>query len=187
MHLQHAECRRFLEHAPPRGGVEFVGAVFERERIGAIGAAERAAVRQLGKQAKRARRALRSCVHQTSISLFSTNPFNIAETSVMMRSRGALNVFARSSTISFTVASPLQRFTISAAIASALNTRSGASSTQPPCASLCVRRTPRGSFGFASAEMVMLTPAAQKHPAEYVSARHRRDAARRASTTTRRT
>ena len=73
----------------------------------------------------------------------------------MMRSRGALKVFARSSTISFTVASPVQRFTISAAIGSALNTRSGASSTQPPCASLCVSRTPRGSFGFASGDTLI--------------------------------
>ena len=72
-----------------------------------------------------------------------------------MRSRGALKVFARSSTISFTVASPVQRLTISAAIASALNTRSGASSTQPPCASLCVSRTPRGSFGLASGDTLI--------------------------------
>src|SRR5579871_241208 len=51
------------------------------------------------------------------------------------------------------VASPVQRFTISAAMASALNTRSGASSTQPPCASLCTSRTPRGSRGRASSAM----------------------------------
>src|SRR2546423_12011612 len=100
MHLQHAECRRFLEHAPPRGGVEFVGAVFERERIGAIGAAERTAVRQLGKQAKRARCALRRCIHQSSINFLSASPPSIFDTSVMMRSRGALNVFVKSSTIS---------------------------------------------------------------------------------------
>src|SRR5262249_12812658 len=51
------------------------------------------------------------------------------------------------------VASPVQRLTTSAAIASALNTRSGASSTQPPCASLCTSRTPRGSRGRASGGM----------------------------------
>ena len=67
-----------------------------------------------------------------------------------MRSRGALKVFARSSTIAASVASPVQRLRISAAIASALKMRSGASSTQPPCASLCVSRTPRGSRGLAS-------------------------------------
>src|SRR6266446_8681695 len=39
---------------------------------------------------------------------------------------------------------------ISTAIASALNTRSGASRTQPPCASFCTRRTPCGRRGRAS-------------------------------------
>ena len=55
--------------------------------------------------------------------------------------------------ISPKVASPVQRLTISTAIASALNTRSGASSTQPPCASLWTSRTPRGRRGRASAAM----------------------------------
>ena len=45
---------------------------------------------------------------------------------------------------------PVQRLRISTAIASALKMRSGASSTQPPCASLFTSRTPRGSRGFAS-------------------------------------
>ena len=40
-----------------------IGAGFEREWVGAIGAAERAAVRQLGEQAERAWRALRRGVH----------------------------------------------------------------------------------------------------------------------------
>ncbi|MSO68514.1 MAG: hypothetical protein EXQ82_12155 [Pseudolabrys sp.] len=39
-------------------------------------------------------------------------------------------------------------------MASALKMRSGASRTHPPCASLCVRRTPRGSRGFASPAIV---------------------------------
>src|ERR1700737_563722 len=62
--------------------------------------------------------------------------------------------------ISRTLASPLQRLMISAAIASALNTRSGASSTQPPCASLCTSRTPRGRRGRAS----ILTASAMAGP-----------------------
>src|SRR4051812_43250072 len=160
MRLQHAEGGRLFKHARPGGGVEFAGAPFERKRIGAIRTAERAAVRQLGEQPERARCALRGGIHQTSINLFSTSPLIIVVTSVMIRSRGALKVFARSSTMSFTVASPLQRLMISCAGPSALNTRSGASSTQPPCASLCVRRTPRGSFGFASTAIVIVTPAA---------------------------
>ena len=60
----------------------------------------------------------------------------------MYRSRGAANVLAKSSTIASRVASPVHRFNISTAIASVLNTRSGASRTHPPCASLCDRRTP---------------------------------------------
>ena len=54
--------------------------------------------------------------------------------------------------MSATLASPVHRLRISAAIASALMTRSGASSTKPPCASLWTRRTPRGRRGRARAE-----------------------------------
>ena len=65
------------------------------------GTAERTAVRQLGEQAERARSALFGVA---SIKLRSAScrrsPLSIAITSVMMRSRGALKVFARSSTIS---------------------------------------------------------------------------------------
>src|SRR6516162_7401499 len=74
----------------------------------------------------------------------------MAVTSVRMRSRGALKAVARSSMIASNVASPVHLFRTSAETASALNTRSGASSTHPPCASLCTRRTPRGSRGRAS-------------------------------------
>jgi hypothetical protein len=49
----------------------------------------------------------------------------------------------------------VQRLMISAAIGSALKTRSGASSTQPPCASLWTSRTPRGSRGRASVAMMV--------------------------------
>src|SRR5436305_3906293 len=167
MHLQHAERGRLAEYPRPRGGIEFVGPAFERKRIGAVRTAERAAVRQLGEHAERSRCALRGGIHQTSINLFSTSPPIIVVTSVMIRSRGALKVLARSSTISATVASPVHRFTISAAIASALNRRSGASSTQPPCASLCVSRTPRGNFGFASPTMFIIAPSARSRRAGY--------------------
>src|SRR5580704_14808026 len=57
--------------------------------------------------------------------------------------------------IASNVASPVHLFRTSAETASALNTRSGASRTQPPCASLCTRRTPRGSRGRASAAMAV--------------------------------
>ena len=55
MHLQHAEARRFAEHPRPGRGVEFVGARVERERIGAIGTAERTTMRQLGQAGRGAR------------------------------------------------------------------------------------------------------------------------------------
>src|SRR6266404_3391251 len=55
---------------------------------------------------------------------------------------------------SLKVTSPVQRLMISAAIGSALKTRSGASSTQPPWASLWTSRTPRGRRGRASGVIV---------------------------------
>src|SRR6202044_507028 len=152
MHLQHAERRGFGEHAGPGRGIELVVARIEYERVGAIGAAERTAVRQLGKQTERGMQThgpIRR--HHSSKSFLSASPRNMAVTSARMRSRGALKVLARSSTIASSVASPVQRLTISTAMVSALNTRSGANSTQPPCASLCTSRTPRGSRGRASA------------------------------------
>src|SRR3974390_235775 len=108
--------------------------------------------------------------------------------SAWIRSRGApVKAFAKSSTIAAMLASPVQRFKISTATVSALNTRSGASSSQPPCASLCVSRTPRGSFGRAlSATSVILDPA-RTHPAAHARAIHKHNEARRALTTACRT
>jgi hypothetical protein len=59
MHLQYAETGCFTEHARPGDGVEFVRALDERERVRAIGTAERAAVSQLGQQAKGGRQRVR--------------------------------------------------------------------------------------------------------------------------------
>ena len=53
MHLQHAEGRRFAEHAGPGGAVELVGARVERERVRAIGTPQGTAMRKLGEQAER--------------------------------------------------------------------------------------------------------------------------------------
>src|SRR5215211_4662001 len=169
VHLQHTERGCFAKDARPGGEVELVLARIERERIGAIGTAERAAMGQLGQQTQRARERRiglrlrpRENVHQLcssdaiyyrSRSFLSARERNSTVTSARMRSRGAAKVAARSSTIAANVASPVQRLRISTAIASALKTRSGASRTHPPCASLCVSRTPRGSFGLASSDM----------------------------------
>jgi hypothetical protein len=53
VHLQHAERRRLVHHADPGRRVELALARVERERVGAIGASERTAMRQLGEQAER--------------------------------------------------------------------------------------------------------------------------------------
>src|SRR5262249_19378427 len=53
MHLEDAKACRLAEDASPSRGVEFVLSRIERERVRAIGAAERTAVGQLGEQAER--------------------------------------------------------------------------------------------------------------------------------------
>jgi hypothetical protein len=53
MYLQDAKARRLAENAHPRGAVELVLSRVERERVGAIGTAERTAMGQLGEQAER--------------------------------------------------------------------------------------------------------------------------------------
>ena len=53
MHLEDANACRVAEDASPSRGVEFVLSRIERERVRAIGAAERTAVGQLGEQAER--------------------------------------------------------------------------------------------------------------------------------------
>ena len=69
MHLQHAERRRFVEDARPGRGIEFVRARIERDRIGAIRAAERATVRQLGQEAERLVQRYRAGCHAAVIPL----------------------------------------------------------------------------------------------------------------------
>ena len=53
MHLQDAKLRRFAENAHPGRGIELVLSRIERERVGAIGAAERTAMGQLGEKPQR--------------------------------------------------------------------------------------------------------------------------------------
>ena len=53
MNLQHAERRRLADTRAQVAVSSSVGTRIERERIGAIRTAERAAVRQLGKEAER--------------------------------------------------------------------------------------------------------------------------------------
>ena len=53
MHLQDTKPRRLAEDAHPGGGVELILSGIEHERVGAIGTAERTAVRKLGEHAER--------------------------------------------------------------------------------------------------------------------------------------
>jgi hypothetical protein len=50
MYLQHAEYCGFPKNARPGRGVEFVVAPVERQRIRAVGTAERAAMRKFSKK-----------------------------------------------------------------------------------------------------------------------------------------
>ena len=56
MHLQDAKCGRFAEYPSPVFERKFAAAAFQLQRIGAIGAAQRATMGQFGKQAERRRR-----------------------------------------------------------------------------------------------------------------------------------
>jgi hypothetical protein len=53
MHLQHAEHDRLVEHPCPRARIKLLFARLERERIGAVGTTERAAMRELSEEAER--------------------------------------------------------------------------------------------------------------------------------------
>jgi hypothetical protein len=56
MNLQDAKSSRLAKDTRPGLGIEFVLRRIERQRIGAIRAPERAAMRQFGEQAKRCRK-----------------------------------------------------------------------------------------------------------------------------------
>ena len=148
MDLQHAQPRRLAEHARPGRGVEFAGAVVELQRIGAIRTAERTAMRQLGEQTERRGRwaaaPARLELQQFLVGQPADQFHHVGMDAVARRAGKGL---ARSSTIASTLTRPVQRLRMSTAMASALNTRSGASRTQPPCASLFTSRTPRGRRG----------------------------------------
>src|SRR5206468_1295001 len=92
MHLQHPQCGSLGEYAPPCRGVEFVGALFEFERIGTIRAAQGTDMRQFGEQAERrldGRRRARRVVHSATLPLAERSASS-ARTSASMRARSPL-------------------------------------------------------------------------------------------------
>ena len=173
MDLQHAERRGLAEHPRPGRGVEFVLARDRARadwsntdsRADSDASARPAGQAACGSIADCAVRSSLDIKRQPSLqcrieflprqrchnSAAFCRPARAAAPSRRLNALARrVEGLARSSTIAANVASPVQRLRISTAIASALNMRSGASSTQPPCASLWVSRTPRGSRGLAS-------------------------------------
>src|SRR5215472_10146330 len=84
MHLQHAQSRRLREDTFPSSGVELGAGARQFERVRAIGAAQRTAMRQLGQQRQR-----RFEPHHERSTFLSTRSCSILTTSLAMTSRGA--------------------------------------------------------------------------------------------------
>src|SRR4029077_10102894 len=93
MQLQNADGRGLREDLAPARGVELALTPIELERVRAIGAAQGAAMRELGEQPDGA--GGRGCVHR-STSLFVASSVKSVRTSVSTRERSAVNVLARS-------------------------------------------------------------------------------------------
>src|SRR5665213_2091451 len=129
MELEDTERRRLAEDAGPRRQVELFAFALEIHGIRAIGTAQRTTVREFSEKPHWGRQCGGHA--QSSSSRCATSPLSKAATSAAMRSRGAENRVARSSTIAEKVRSPVHRLRISWATMSALKTRSGASSTHP--------------------------------------------------------
>ena len=95
--LQDAELGRLRQHVEPDLGRQLVGDALQRQRVGAVGALQRAAVRQLGQQAdrrRRRRRPRRCCAARLHVHAFTT-PLSASSCSMdvmsaRMRSFGAL-------------------------------------------------------------------------------------------------
>ena len=94
--LQHAEVCGLRQHVEPDFGRQLVGDAFQRQRVGAIGALQGTAMRQLGQQADRRRDARgsfcsgRRLYAHTFTTPLSARSCSIEVTSARMRSFGAL-------------------------------------------------------------------------------------------------
>ena len=98
MQLQDAEIGRLRQHVEPDFGRQLAGDALQRQRVGAVGALQRAAVRQLGQQADgRERAAAASGVGADAVAArhavttpLSARSCSMAMMSARMRSFGAL-------------------------------------------------------------------------------------------------
>src|SRR6478672_6502720 len=157
MHLQDAHLARLLHHRDPHLGGEFLVDALKLDGIGAIGALQWAAMRELGEQADRSARAECCCgaaahalgglvVHDDGFAMsiglkllghpfmypLSARPWSRSSTSVRITSAGAEYSSARDSTISSTVLLPLQSLSTATAVWSGIRIRSGARSSHRP-------------------------------------------------------
>src|SRR6185312_14925117 len=181
MHLQHADLGELGQDLLPFLGGQFRRAAVELNRIGAIGALQRAAMRQL--QQHRDRNAIgfrnrllplqhgeavarlgRVVVGEFAHEVFSRasvkNPLSarscsMAITSVKIASRGAAYLAASSSAMMATLRTPSHNCSTSTAISSGASTRSGARITQTFRVSSNFSLACRGSTGRLASLTVM--------------------------------
>ena len=106
MQLQHAERRRLVEHAKPGFGVQFAAGALQVQRVGAIGALQRAAMRQFGNQPQRR---LGAFAGQSRIAPRSARSCSRPATSRASTSRGASNRAARASMMAPSAALPVDQ------------------------------------------------------------------------------
>src|SRR5665213_367832 len=185
MDLQHADFGKFGQYLLPFLGGQLDAAAVELDRIGAIGALQRAAMRQLGQHGERnaiglgdrttslqhrqpvfrvGRRRFAVCsqrAHEVFSRASVRNPLSakscsIATTSVAIASRGEAYFTASKSTMSATWRTPSQSCSTSTAISSGASTRSGARITQTWRVSSNFSLACRGSTGRLASLTLML-------------------------------
>src|SRR5581483_6091185 len=164
MQLEDAEVGSLCQNVEPDLGRQLACHALQLERVGAVRALQRAAMRELGEQPQRRPCAVADggggarldlCAH-TEMTPLSDSSCSSDVMSDRMRSRGALYVAASSVAMSSTRRAPSQRVSTATAIGSGVNTRSGARITQRPRAASWRILTWRASAGREEASMTIL-------------------------------
>ena len=186
MHLQDAERRRLAQHPLPGSGVELGPGALERQRVRAIGAAQRAAMGQLGEQ--RQRRIDRCGTPEASFDAAPScrEVLQHRSTSAAITSRGAsycgsARRRSRRRRARRRPAAARDRLLVGQ------HSRSGTSTIQA-CRTSSKRNRMRGKaqHGRRRPAPIMLVGREQRRRAGSAQARHRRNGARRAAPTARR-
>src|SRR5579871_4988335 len=186
MHLQHTDLGELGQHLLPFLGCELGRTAVELDRVGAIGALQRAAMRQLEQDGDRdamgfrdgflplqhgeavarpGRLMVRGLAHVVFSRASVRNPLSarscsMASTSVAIASRGAAYLATSWSTMSLTRRTPSQSCSTSTAISSGARMRSGARITQTLRVSSNFSLACRGSTTRLSSLTVMWRAAA---------------------------